>query len=261
MVLRVDKEKGYIDLSKRRVSPEDVAKCEERYNKSKLVHSIMRHVAETTGRDLEALYDNIAWPLYKLYGHAFDAFKTMVTDEGDAIFKKLEEEKGAAATALLSPEVREALLKNIKRRMTPQPLKIRADVEMTCFTYDGIEHIKSAIRAAEATSTEECPVKMKLVAPPLYVLTTQTLDKNKGVEVLTAACEACQKSIEASRGKLVVKEAARAVSERDDRLLNEKLEQLEAANAEVDGDDESDEEEDTGMGDIDVEAGPAFVEV
>ncbi len=65
----------------------------------------MRHVAETTGRDLEALYENIAWPLYKLYGHAFDAFKTMVTDEGDAIFKKLEEEKGAAATALLTPEV------------------------------------------------------------------------------------------------------------------------------------------------------------
>ena len=30
MVLRVDKEKGYIDLSKRRVSPEEVAKCEEK---------------------------------------------------------------------------------------------------------------------------------------------------------------------------------------------------------------------------------------
>ncbi|EFJ47808.1 eukaryotic translation initiation factor 2 alpha [Volvox carteri f. nagariensis] len=261
MVLRVDKEKGYIDLSKRRVSPEDVQKCEERYNKSKLVHSIMRHVAETTGQDLEALYDNIAWPLYRMHGHAFDAFKTMVSDEGDAIFKRLEEEKGATAAALLSPEVREALLKNIKRRMTPQPLKIRADVEMTCFTYDGIEHIKVAIRAAEAQSTEECPVKMKLVAPPLYVLTTQTLDKNKGIEVLTAACEACQKSIESNRGKLVVKEAARAVSERDDRLLSEKMEQLEAANAEVDGDDESEEEEDVGMGDIDVEAGPAFVAV
>ena len=37
MVLRVDKEKGYIDLSKRRVSPEDIAISEERYNKSKLV--------------------------------------------------------------------------------------------------------------------------------------------------------------------------------------------------------------------------------
>ena len=55
MVLRVDRDKGYIDLSKRRVSEEDIARCEERYNKSKLVHSIMRHVAETTNIDLEVL--------------------------------------------------------------------------------------------------------------------------------------------------------------------------------------------------------------
>ena len=75
MVLRVDKEKGYIDLSKRRVSPEDIALCEERYNKSKMIHSIMRHVAETTGQDVEELYKKLTWPLYKAYGHAFEAFK------------------------------------------------------------------------------------------------------------------------------------------------------------------------------------------
>ncbi len=46
MVLRVDKEKGYIDLSKRRVSPEDVSKCEDRYNKAKAVNSLLRHVAD-----------------------------------------------------------------------------------------------------------------------------------------------------------------------------------------------------------------------
>ena len=32
--------------------------------------------------------------------------------------------------------------------------------------------MQEAMRAAEKKSTEECPVKMKLVAPPLYVLTT-----------------------------------------------------------------------------------------
>src|SRR5271167_3386985 len=37
VVLRVDKEKGYIDLSKRRVSPEDIAKMEDKFNKSKAV--------------------------------------------------------------------------------------------------------------------------------------------------------------------------------------------------------------------------------
>jgi len=71
MVLRVDEEKGYIDLSKRyartevlcshslsfrRVSPEDVEACEIKLNKSKVVHSIIRHVSETTGTLPETLY-------------------------------------------------------------------------------------------------------------------------------------------------------------------------------------------------------------
>lgn len=55
MVLRVNPEKGYIDLSKKRLSEQDVQVCEERYSKSKLVHSIMRHVAETMKLDVEVL--------------------------------------------------------------------------------------------------------------------------------------------------------------------------------------------------------------
>ncbi len=35
------------------------------------------------------------------------------------------------------------------------------------------------MRAAQAESSDDCEVKMKLVAPPLYVLTTYTLDKAK----------------------------------------------------------------------------------
>lgn len=70
---------GYIDLSKRRVSPEDVMKCEERYNKSKAVHTIMAHIAGKLGRPIESLYEAIAWPLDRKYGHAYDAFKVAVT--------------------------------------------------------------------------------------------------------------------------------------------------------------------------------------
>ena len=77
-----------------------MAKCEERFNKSKMVHSIMRHVAETTQCDLEELYKTVAWPMYRIFGHAFDALKVMVSDDGDAIFKRLEEDKGAPIEVL-----------------------------------------------------------------------------------------------------------------------------------------------------------------
>lgn len=45
----------------------------------------------------------------------------------------------------MSEEVKDALIKNIRRRMTPQPLKIRADIEMKCFQFDGVLHIKVLI--------------------------------------------------------------------------------------------------------------------
>lgn len=38
--LHLDKEKGYIDLSRRRVTPEDVVKCDERYSKGSFALTI-----------------------------------------------------------------------------------------------------------------------------------------------------------------------------------------------------------------------------
>ena len=112
------------------------------------------------------------------------------------------------------------------------------------------------MRNAEAVSTEDTEVKMKLVAPPLYVLTTQTLDKAEGLELLKKACSVCQETIEGFKGKLVVKAEARVVSTQDDRLLTEQLENLAKANTEVDGDADS-EEDDEGMGDVDL-SGPGI---
>lgn len=78
VVMRVDEDKGYIDLSKRRVSAEDIAKCEDRYNRSKTVASITRHVAENVGMEVEKVNEMVTWPLYSKFGHAYDAFKIAI---------------------------------------------------------------------------------------------------------------------------------------------------------------------------------------
>ncbi len=46
----------------------------------------------------------MAWPLYRIYGHAFEAMKTMVVDDGAAVFKRLEEDNGGPIE-VLTPEV------------------------------------------------------------------------------------------------------------------------------------------------------------
>ena len=77
----------------------------------------------------------------------------------------------------MQPSVLSVLLSTIARRLTPQPIKLRADIELTCYTPAGIDAIKKALRAGEGQSTEAVPIKAKLVAPPLYVLSTNATDK------------------------------------------------------------------------------------
>ncbi|KAL9057473.1 MAG: hypothetical protein Q9162_002310 [Coniocarpon cinnabarinum] len=245
VVLRVDKDKGYIDLSKRRVSPEDILKCEERYNKSKMAHSILRHVAEKTQIPILQLYESIGWPLNRKYGHSIDAFKLSITNPD--VWKEVK---------FPDEVVRKEIVDYISKRLTPQPTKVRADVEVTCFSYEGIDAIKEALRAGEAAGIKpqavekapngeelpmdpnSAPVKVKLVSPPLYVLTSQCLDKQIGLDTLRAAIGAIEAKIRKSGGDCVVRMQPKAVTESDDAELAALMEKRERENQEVSGDED-----------------------
>eukprot|EP00918_Siedleckia_nematoides_P011245 GHVU01024650.1.p1 GENE.GHVU01024650.1~~GHVU01024650.1.p1 ORF type:complete len:129 (-),score=15.67 GHVU01024650.1:213-599(-) len=56
MVQRVDTLKGYIDLSKKRVSTQDVVACEARYLKAKRVHASVARAAKVRRPVLNILY-------------------------------------------------------------------------------------------------------------------------------------------------------------------------------------------------------------
>jgi translation initiation factor 2 subunit 1 len=235
MVLRVDREKGYIDLSKRRVSPEDVAACEDRYNKAKAVHGVLRHLAERRKLYLEELYERIGWPLYKKYGHAYDAFKLALVDDVTSSEDPFAELSG------IPPELVDELKLYIKRRLAPQPIKIRSDIEVSCFTYEGIDAIREALFAGMALSTESSQIKIKLIAPPIYVLSTMTLEKDAGIALLTKANETILDIITKKGGKMEVKMAPKAVSIKEETELQAMMDRLALENEEVDGDAPEDE--------------------
>lgn len=233
VVIRVDREKGYIDLSKRRVSQEEVVKAEEKFAKAKCVNSILRHVAELlnyeTDDQLEELYNKTAWMFDRKYnkpGASYEAFKHAVTNP------EVLEECG------LDDETKTVLLANIKRRLTPQAVKIRADIEVSCYEYDGIDAVKSALQQGLSLSTEDIAIKINLIAPPLYVVTTQTLERAEGLAKMAGCIAKIQTAIEEAGGQYTLQMAPKVVSDTDELELAKQLEKLEEANREVEGDDD-----------------------
>lgn len=106
------------------------------------------------------------------------------------------------------------------------------------------------LRCAEAGNTAENQVKVKLVSPPLYVLTSQCLDKSLGIARLEQAIVDIRTSIEAAGGKLTVKMEPKAVTETDDAELQALMEKRERENAEVSGDESVSESDDNIPGDV-----------
>ncbi|XP_042220167.1 eukaryotic translation initiation factor 2 subunit 1-like [Homarus americanus] len=248
VVIRVDKEKGYIDLSKRRVSKEDVERCTEKFAKAKAVNSIIRHVGElldyTAEEQVEELYRKTAWHFegkYKRQACAYDVFKQAVIDP--TILDECN----------LNEDTRTVLLTQIQRKLQSQAVKIRADIEVSCFEYEGIDAVKSALRGGIAQSTEEIPIRINLIAPPLYVMTTQTTEKQDGLRALEGAIEEVTSKITSFGGTLTVKMAPKIVTDVEEADLARQLEKAEEENREVGGDDD-DEEEEVGMGELDIDS-------
>ncbi|KAH7719947.1 eukaryotic translation initiation factor 2 subunit 1 [Aphelenchoides avenae] len=128
VAIRVDKVKGYVDVSKRRVYLEDLMQCEERFTRAKAVNSILRHVAKQLGYEtneqLEELCDKTAWHFdrkAKKKTAAYDTFKEALTDP--TVFDECD----------ISDDAKTKLIEDIHKKLAPRALKIRADIEIQLF--------------------------------------------------------------------------------------------------------------------------------
>ncbi|EEA06185.1 eukaryotic translation initiation factor 2 alpha subunit family protein [Cryptosporidium muris RN66] len=190
VVLRVDKNKGYIDLSKKRVNPEDVERCEEKFSKMKKVYQTVRHIAQREGISVEELSKKLIWPLHKKYGHALDALKEAAINP-DEVLGEFD----------LPVNIKEALIEDIKFRLSPQQLKLRVRIHVCCCGYDGIDAVRHAIIAGQETVTQEgIEIQVKFISPPQYVITAVSLDKNSGIQAIEKAMKTIKSVIEQYKG-------------------------------------------------------------
>ena len=106
----------------------------------------------------------------------------------------------------------------------------------------GIDAVKDALTEGLKLTSEEFPLSIKLIAPPLYVVSTVSLDKEEGVALIKKVCDVIGRRILEHGGDINIKQEARAVTEKDEKMLASQLEAYEMQNRQVDGDDDIDAE-------------------
>lgn len=174
MVIRMDREKGYTDLSKRQVTSVERKSCDEKYQRAKIVTNIMRQAAQDSKKPIATCMTKVAWPLYAKYGHAYDALKQAVVKP--EILAGLD----------VDEDIREKVFLIISHKLRAQILKFQTDVHVTCYTKEGIDAIRDVLLAGQAQGKVEpaLPVSIVVGAPPIYVVRTATDVKEDGFKKL-----------------------------------------------------------------------------
>uniref|UniRef100_A0A7S1R0L7 S1 motif domain-containing protein n=1 Tax=Neobodo designis TaxID=312471 RepID=A0A7S1R0L7_NEODS len=202
VVIRLDAEKKYIDLSKKQVTAEERRQCEERFRKSKTVASIMCYTAIETKIPVLDVMKAIAWPLYKSHGNAYDALKQAVQNP-DQIFGPLK----------LDAALHEKIVSIVQIKLKAEVLKLQADVNVTCFTAEGVDAIRDVLLLGQAAGQREGSpiVTVNVQAPPTYAIHTTTEDKEAGVAMLQECIEVMKAEMARRGGQVEVREPPRVM--------------------------------------------------
>ena len=200
MVIRIDPVKGYVDLSKKRITVDDITGCTARYHKAKLVDGILKRVAETFDYPLETLYAQVAWPLDKHYGTSYIGFRGILTSP---------DEVAAKWDSTLPLDIKQSLIQTICHRMASQSIKVCAYIDITCYER-GIDAIKDALSQGVNIDSG---IQINLVASPTYTITTTSIDEVTGIDLVQQAIDAITIRIEEHGGILYVRQPPRGVGD------------------------------------------------
>ncbi|HLC88702.1 MAG TPA: S1 RNA-binding domain-containing protein [Candidatus Nanoarchaeia archaeon] len=139
-VLRIDREKGHIDLSLRRVNTHQRRDKLDEIKQELKAESLILNLAKKLKQPELELYKKITEQVFKEYSHLYLCFWDIVAGEVD--LEKLGLEKSLAA------ELRQAILDKFK----PQKIKINGEIKLRTYSPDGIEKIKKALQKIEQVS-------------------------------------------------------------------------------------------------------------
>lgn len=142
LVIRLDKEKGHIDLSLRRVSEPQKRKKIDSVKQQQKSEKIVEFVAKKINIELMDLYKRVSEKVLDKYENLYLFFEDVIA--GEASLEKLD----------LQPKEIKELDEVIKQRIKPEKVELFASLNLISYDPNGVDVIKDALKKIEDENVE-----------------------------------------------------------------------------------------------------------
>lgn len=189
-VLRVDTEKGHIDLSLRRVTKREKIEKILSWKKERKAEALLRGVAEKVGLSDEEVYEKAGILVEEKYG-LYEGFEKVVKEGAEVLTKIGVPENLAKAFAEVAEE-----------RIHVKMVKVKGIIEIRCMKPNGVKIIKdSFLNAEKAEKTKDAEVRFSVVAAPKYSVEVLAENYKRAEEVLQKVAQSVVSNVVKAGGQ------------------------------------------------------------
>ncbi len=183
-ILRVDQEKGHIDLSLRRVNEMQRRETMNAIKQEQLAEKILEVVAKMHNKPVTQLYDILSKGIQQ-FPSLFSAFEAVSQGKFDL------------AKTGLDKTVAKELIDSIKNRIKPPQVEISGDFHITTYASDGIDVVRAAL--VEAEQVKGSPL-IRYKGAGTYQVKVTAGDYKSAEKTLKEAIDVATKTLQKSKG-------------------------------------------------------------
>ncbi len=177
-VLRVDPEKGHVDLSLRRVTKREKIEKTMAWKKERKAEALIRGVAEKTGLPVQEIYDKAGTLMENEFG-LYEGFEKALR-EGPESLTKLG----------VPEEIAKAIFDVGQERIRVRMVRVKGTAELRCMKPNGVESIKEAFASAKKSEKlGSTKLRFYVIAAPKYSIEVLAEDYKRAEETFQRVAE------------------------------------------------------------------------
>lgn len=189
-VLRVDTEKGHIDLSLRRVTRRERKEKILSWKKERKVDSLLRSASEELKIPPQEIYEKVGTLLEKEFGGIYEGLEKTAREGVEVLLK-----------AGVPENIALVIEKIAKEKIKVPMVRVKGILSLQCPKPTGVNLIRDSLLSAKKIESKGAKIHVYVIAPPKYRIVVSAVDYKEAEEILDKTTETVIKNIEKVGGQ------------------------------------------------------------